>query len=77
MIRYSELTPLGRIVAGMVATAGIVGAMAVAGAIETQANPSIASDTQCDSMYHAEWIARGTAAHEGIVSSIIDSKCPW
>jgi len=77
MIRYSDLTPLGRIVAGVVATAGIVGAMAIAGAIETQANPSIASDTQCDSMYHAELVSRGTAAHDGIVSSIIDSKCPW
>jgi hypothetical protein len=77
MIHYSDLTPLGRIVAGVVATAGIVAAMCIAGAIETQANPIVATDTQCDSMYHAELVSRGTAAHDGIVSSIIDSKCPW
>jgi hypothetical protein len=77
MIRYSDLTPEGRIVAAIAAIVALVATMSIVGAIETQANPSIASDTQCDSMYHAELVARGTAAHDGIVSSIIDSKCPW
>jgi hypothetical protein len=77
MIRYSDLTPRGRIVAAIAAIVALVATMSIVGAIETQAKPSIASDTQCDSMYDAELVSRGTAAHAGIVSSIIDSKCPW
>jgi hypothetical protein len=72
-----RLTPRGQLVIGWFFILAFVAIMATVGAIESQANPSIASDTQCDSMYHAELVSRGTAAHDGIVSSIIDSKCPW
>jgi len=72
-----KLTPRGQLVIGWFFILAFVAIMATVGAIESQANPVPATDTQCDSMYHAEWIARGTPAHEGIVSSIIDSKCPW
>jgi len=72
---YTDLTPLGRIVVGILATLAIIAAMAVVGAIETQASPTPISDMQCDSMYHAELIARNTPAHEGIVTSIVESSC--
>lgn len=36
-----------------------------------------ASDAQCDAMYHAEYIARHTPAHRGIVQSIKRASCPW
>ena len=77
MIRYSDLTPLGRIVVGILATLALVATMSIVGAIESQANPVSATDAQCDAMYHAELVSRNTPAHEGIVSSIVDSKCPW
>jgi len=37
----------------------------------------VATDKQCDAMYHAEWIARHTPAHKGIVQSIKRASCPW
>jgi preprotein translocase subunit SecG len=37
----------------------------------------VATDKQCDSMYHAEYIARHTPAHAGIVDAIILASCPW
>jgi hypothetical protein len=36
-----------------------------------------ASNAQCDAMYHAEYIARHTPAHRGIVQSIKRASCPW
>ena len=38
---------------------------------------SVATDKQCDAMYHAEYIARHTPAHRGIVQSIKRASCPW
>lgn len=35
MIRYSDLTPFGRIVVGILATVALVATMAIVGAIET------------------------------------------
>jgi hypothetical protein len=35
MIRYSDLTPLGRIVVGILATLALVVTMSIVGAIET------------------------------------------
>jgi hypothetical protein len=39
--------------------------------------PVHATAKTCDTMYHAEWVARGTPAHAGIVSSIKATDCPW
>ena len=36
-----------------------------------------ATNAQCDAMYNAEWIARHTPAHKGIVQSIKRASCPW
>jgi hypothetical protein len=40
-------------------------------------NGTHASNAQCDAMYHAEYIARHTPAHRGIVQSIKRASCPW
>lgn len=39
--------------------------------------PPVATAEQCDAMYHAEWVARNTPAHRGIVTSITSASCPW
>jgi hypothetical protein len=42
-----------------------------------QATPTHVSDIVCDTMYHAEWIARHTPAHSAIVDAIKTTDCPW
>jgi len=70
-----RLTKRGQSVLGVAFIVGLLGAMGIAGAIETQPNP--ATDEQCDSIYHAVYILDGNPARVDLIHTAFDLGCPF
>jgi hypothetical protein len=70
-----RLTTRGQTVLGVAVVAGLLGAMGIAGAVETQSNR--ATDEQCNDIYHAVWILDGNPARLGLIEIAYDLDCPF
>jgi len=70
-----RLTKRGQAVAGVAIIAGLLGAMGIAGAIETQPNP--ATDEQCNDIYHAVYILENNPARIPLIHLAFDLGCPF
>lgn len=76
MIKYTDLTPLGRIVVSIVAAVGLVLLVGAAGAIEA-GDLVTASDGECDALYEAIWRVQGEANHYTLINLAKDLDCPF
>jgi hypothetical protein len=70
-----KLTKRGQNVAGVAIIAGLLGAMGIAGAIETQPNP--ATDAQCNDIYRAVYILENNPARIPLIHLAFDLGCPF
>jgi diadenosine tetraphosphatase ApaH/serine/threonine PP2A family protein phosphatase len=70
-----RLTKRGQAVASVAIIAGLLGAMGIAGAIETQPVP--ATDEQCNDIYHAVYILENNPARIPLIHLAFDLGCPF
>jgi hypothetical protein len=70
-----RLTKRGQAVAGVAIIAGLLGAMGIAGAIETQPTP--ATDAQCNDIYRAVYILENNPARIPLIHLAFDLGCPF
>jgi hypothetical protein len=70
-----RLTKRGQTVLGAAFIVGLLGAMGVAGAIETQPNP--ATDEQCNDIYHAVYILQDSPARLPLIHTAWELSCPF
>jgi len=70
-----RLTTRGQTVLGLAFVVGLLATMGLAGYVETQ--PNIATDEQCNDIYHAVWILEDNPARIDLIHKAYDLGCPF
>jgi hypothetical protein len=72
-----RLTKRGERVLGAAFVVGLLAAIGFAGHIETMQPQTIATDSECDAIYHAVYILDGNPARIDLIHTAFDLGCPF